>query len=482
MAEHSLKDKTVKGVGWSALESVSVQGVQFFITIVIARILSPKDFGLVGMLTIFIAVSQTFVNSGFPQALIRRQARTDEDSSTVFYFNIVISVIVYVILFLIAPYVAVFFNEPQLVDLMRVLCLIVIINAFSVVQRAHYTASINFKTLTKSSLSAALTSGIIGIWLAYSGFGVWTLVYQQLTNAFLCTCLLWWFSSWRPRFIYSWRSFRELFSFGSKLLASGLMETIYNNLYQLVIGKVFSSIDLGYYSQAQHFANLPSTHITGIVQRVTYPILCSIQEEDDRLKTNYCQLLRLSAFVIFPIMCLVAGMARPLVLVVLGEKWLFSYTLIIPLCFTMMWFPIHAINLNLLQVKGRSDLFLKIEIAKKIIGVLILVIALPFGLTILCWGGVLNSIISLFLNTYYTGKLIRVGFFIQMKEICGTLIASLLVFFSVYLESQLIENSYYAIVICLFSSVLLFLCMTTIFHFKEIDYIKSTFHKNNILK
>jgi O-antigen/teichoic acid export membrane protein len=469
----SLKIKTIKGISWSAIESFSLQGIQFLITLVIARLLTPEDFGLVGMLTIFISVSQSLINSGFSQALIRKQNRTESDCSTVFFFNIVISFVLYVLLYSFAPLVALFFHEPSLTPLMRVLCVVVVINSFAVVQRAILTAVIDFRTLAKATLTASIMSGALGIYLANTGFGVWTLVWQQIVNAFICVVLLWLFSSWRPKWLYSWKSFREMFSFGSKLLVSGLLETVYNNLYQLVVGKVFTAATLGHYTQAKHFSNLPSTHITGIVQRVTYPVLSSIQDDDNRLSVNYRKLLRLSAFIIFPIMCLIAGIANPLVLAILGEKWSFTALLIPPLCFTMMWFPIHSINLNLLQVKGRSDLFLKIEIIKKIIGVLILFISIPFGIVFLCWSGVLSSIISLIINTYYTGKIINIGFVKQMTDLLGTLIVSLIIFVVVHVESILIASNYVSIVVGVLTSALLYFSVSWIFKFSEIDYLKN---------
>ena len=450
MAEQSLKDKTVKGVVWSSVERFSVQGVQFLVMLVIARLLDPKDFGLIGMLAIFLAVAQSLIDSGFSQALIRKQDRTEVDNSTVFYFNIVVSAVLYLILYAIAPWVAGFYNEPQLCSLMRVLCLIIIIISFAVVQRALYTASINFKTQAKASFIAAIISGVVGVWLAYNGYGVWTLVWQQLLNAGVNTLLLWVYSNWYPRWQYSWKSFRQLFSFGSKLLVSGLIDTLFTNIYLLVIGKIFNAASLGYYTQADRFTKLPSSNITGILQRVTYPVLCSIQDDDERLREDYRKLLRLSAFIIFPMMCLLAGVAYPLVELLIGEKWRFAATLIIPLSFTMMWWPIHAINLNLLQVKGRSDLFLRLEIIKKIIGVTVLVLSIPFGLLFMCYAGIATSIICLVINTYYTGKLIQVGFFMQMKDLSGSLIVSMAIFVAAYFLTLLSESLVLLVLFILF--------------------------------
>ena len=473
MAVESLKNKTIKGVIWSSVERFSVQGVQFLVLLIIARILDPKDFGLVGMLAIFLAVAQSLIDSGFSQALIRKQNRTELDNDTVFYFNIIVSILLYFLLFAIAPWVADFYKEPQLVNLMRVLCLIVIINSFAVVQRAIYTAKLDFKTQAKASFIAALVSGVFGVWMAMNEYGVWTLVWQQLLNAGINTLLLWLFSNWYPKLQYSWKSFRELFAFGSKLLASGLLDTIYTNMYALVIGKIFTASSLGYYSQADRFTKLPSSNLTGILQRVTYPVLCSIQNDDERLRNDYRKLLRLSAFTIFPLMCLLAGVAYPLVELLIGEKWRFAATLIIPLSFTMMWWPIHAINLNLLQVKGRSDLFLKLEIIKKTIGVTVLVLSIPFGLLFMCYAGIVTSLLCLIINTYYTGKLIQVGFLMQMKDLSSVLFTSLSIFAIAYCVTQYISSILLQLIIGCVLSVSFFVSVVYFLKFKELRYIKS---------
>jgi len=365
--QESLKNKTVKGVAWSAVEKFSGHGIQFLVTLIIARVLSPKDFGLVGMLSVFIAISKALVDGGFSSALIRKQDRTEADNCTAFFFNITISVVLYVFLFAIAPKVADFYNEPQLKVLMQVLCLIIIINSFGAVQRALYTATFNFKTQAKASVIASLLSGFVGILMAYKGFGVWSLVGQQLLNSFFCVTLFWLYSSWRPHLYFSMSSFRKLFSFGSNLMLSTLINAVYGNLYQIVIGKYFSASSLGHFSQSKHITHLPSANITGILDRVAYPTLSSIQNDSQRLSTSYRLFIRVSAFVVFPLMCGLGAISRPLVEVVLGEKWLFTSVLMVPMCFSLMWYPVHAINLDLLKVKGRSDLFLKLEIIKKII-------------------------------------------------------------------------------------------------------------------
>lgn len=471
--EESLKNKTVKGIVWSSIERFSVQGIQFLVMIVMARLLTPKDYGLVGMVAIFIAVAQSLVDSGFSQALIRKQNRTETDNSTVFYFNIVVGILLYLVLFAIAPLVAIFYDSPELTALMRVVCLSVVFNSFVVVQRALLTVNIDFKTQAKASLTAAVVSGVIGIGMAYSGFSYWSIVAQQLVNLGLNTLLLWIFTRWRPRWIYSWGSFRELFTFGSKLMFSGLLDVVYRNMYLLVIGKVFTASSLGYYTRANQFAEFPSSNLTGIMQRVTYPVLCQIQDDDERLAQIYRRFLRLSAFLIFPLLVGLSAVAEPFVLLLLKEQWLFAATLLQIICFAMMWYPIHAINLNLLQVKGRSDLFLRLEIIKKAIAVLILCVTIPMGLIAMCVGQILSSLIALIINTNYTGKLIQVGFLRQMRDLLPTLLLSLSMWGVVYGITSCLSGIILQLIVGIIAGMVYYIALSALFHFPELKELYS---------
>lgn len=474
---NSLKQVATKGVLWSSIERFSVQGIQFVIMIIMARLLTPEDYGLVGMLTIFLAVSQSLIDSGFSQALIRKQNRTEVDNSTVFYFNIAVGLALYLLFYISAPWVADFYGLPELSLVMRVVCLGIIFNSLAVVQRALLTVRIDFKTQAKASLIAAVISGMAGIILAYTGFGVWALVCQQLVNLGINTLLLWIFSKWKPMRTYSWKSFRELFSFGSKLLASGLLDTTYNNIYPIVIGKVFSAGDLGHYTRAQQFSVFPSSNITGILQRVTYPVLCSIQNDIDRLRGVYRKFLKLSAYVVFPLMTGLAAVSFPFIRIVLGEKWIFCAVLLQIICFSMMWYPIHAINLNLLQVQGRSDLFLRLEIIKKAIGVSILCLTIPLGLKTMCFGGVVSSLLCLVINTFYTGKLIQVGFIMQMRDLFPTLVVSLMMFVLVLSLQWMTENLYTQLLGGIILGSGFYLAVTRILRFQELQELFSLFSK-----
>lgn len=421
-----LKDKTVKGVFWSAVDRFSAQGIQFVFSILIARLLLPEDYGVIAMLNIFLAVSQTFIDSGFGTALIRKIDRTETDFSTVFYFNIVVAAVFYLILFFSAPAIARFYDTPLLESVTKVVALNLIINSLSGIHNAKLSIGIDFKSRAKISIISSIVTGIVGLWMAYDGYGVWALIVQNLCSTAIRTVLLWVIVKWRPRLIFSWKSFKELFSFGSKLLASGLLDTLYNNIYTLVIGKVFSPSTLGVYSKANALAQFPSSNITSVLQSVTFPVLSTIQNEDVRLENVYRRFLKLAAFVIFPMMIGLSAVADPFIRLALTDKWEGAIYLLQIICFQLMWYPIHAINLNILQVKGRSDFFLKLEIIKKVQGVLVLCITVPMGIVAMCYGSVISSIISIVWNTHYTKKLINYGFFAQMRDLFPILIHSLL--------------------------------------------------------
>lgn len=457
MAEESLQKKAVKGTLWGSIERFSGQGIQFLVLIVMARLLTPKDYGLIGMITIFTSIAQTLIDSGFSQALIRKQDRTDIDNSTTLYFNVAIGILVYALFYFIAPYVADFYNEPELKSLMRIISFVVILNSFSVVQIALYTARVDFKTQSKATILAAVISGGIGIYGAYVGCKAWALVYQQLSYAFANTLFLWFFSKWHPLFAFSWSSFRELFSFGSKILVAGFLNTLYGNMYQLVIGKVFNASTLGFYSRASHFAHFPSNNISGILQRVTYPILCELQGDTKKLVDVYRKFIRISTLIIFPLMMILAGISHPLIILFLGKKWEFAAELLSIVCFSSMWYPVHHLNVNILQAIGRSDLTLNTEIMKKIVGVAILIGTVPFGIKAMCYGGILSSIICLAINCYYVGKLLNVGLFVQMLDVMPVFLISISIFVVTYLLSSFITNSFVALILSCFagSSILL---------------------------
>lgn len=450
-----IKEQSISGFKWSAIERFANQGINFGISIILARLLSPTDFGIVGMLAIFMAISQSIIDSGFSNALIRKKNATEVDFSTVFYFNIIVGIICYCILFIISPWVANFFHIPSLKNILRVMAINVFINSLIVVQTAKLTINIDFKTQSKASLSATVISGIIGVACAYKGYGVWALVTQSIVQVFLNATILWIITKWIPCWTYSWKSFHELFTYGSKLLISGLIHQIYVQMTTLAIGKFYSARDLGYYTRGNQFASLPSSNLTNILQRVTFPILAKLQDDDNKLIEVYRKYIKLTSLIIIFLMILLSFIAKPLILLILTEKWTESIIYLQIFCFALMFDHITMINLNLLQVKGRSDLYLKLEIIKKTISIAILFISIPFGVTAICISRIIYSQIALFINTYYTGKLFGLTYFTQVKDfIPYTIIALISCIPALILNSFETYNWFLLIIECIIS----FLC------------------------
>ncbi|MFA5015599.1 MAG: MOP flippase family protein [Actinomycetota bacterium] len=428
----SLKQKTVSGLIWSFIDSFANQGLLFLIGIVLARLLTPEEFGLIGMLTIFIAVSQTFIDSGFGQSLIRKKHCTEQDYSTVFYYNLISGLLFYALLFASASSIGDFFNKAQLKAILPVLGLNLIIGSIGLIQQTILIKNVNFKLQTKISLTSSIVSGIVGIGMALSGAGVWSLVFQSLTQNTLKTALLWIWNRWKPSAVFSMKSFKEMFGFGSKLMVSQLIDTIYRNIYYLIIGKYFSAQELGYYTRARQFSIMPMQVMTEVMQRVSYPVLSHIQDEQDRLKSAYRKLIKSSTLVSFVLMAGLAAIARPLVITLIGEKWSASIIYLQLLCFVAMLYPLQAINLNMLKVKGRSDLFLRLEIIKKVLVVPVIIVGVMYGIKVMIIGSIVNSIISYFLNSYWSGKLVKYPAKEQMMDIFPPFAISLVMGMSMY--------------------------------------------------
>ncbi len=411
-----IRDKSVSGIKWSAIESYANQGIQFILGLIMARLLLPSDYGLIGMVAIFFAVAQTFVDSGFGEALIRKLDRSEADYSTVFYFNILVSIVCYAVLYLFAPFIATFFDEPILRDLVRVVGLTVIINSFKVVQVARFTIDVNFKAIAKATVASNLISGVIGITLAYYGVGVWALVCQNVLSCILNVMILWYISKWHPQLIFSWESFKDLFNYGSKILGAGLLHTLYVNVNTLCIGKYYTPSDLGYYTRGCQFPQLLGQNFTGVVQRVTFPILAKIQNDDKRLIEIYRKYIRLMSLILIFALILLATLGKPLIILLLGSKWMEAVIFLQIFSLAMLTDHVTQLNLNLLKVKGRSDLLLKLEIIKKTISLVILFASIPFGVVAICFSKVIYSQIATYINTYYTGKLFGLTYWEQLKD------------------------------------------------------------------
>ena len=469
----SLKQKTVSGLLWSFVDTFVGQGLTFIVGIILARILSPREFGLIGMITVFTAVSESFINSGFSSALIRKKDCTNIDFSTVFYFNLTAGILFFLILFFTAPFIADFFDEPQLKPIVQVLGIVLIIDSLTLIQRTILTKRIDFKLQTRISVIASLGSGVIAIVMAYKGFGVWSLVAQRIAKEGLNSIFLWLWNRWKPLLVFSMQSFRELFGFGSKLLVSGLIDTLYQNIYYLIIGKYFSAQELGYYTRADGFQRTPSQSLNGVIGRVSYPVLSSIQDDKPRLKNNYQKLIRSTMFITFVLMLGMAAVAEPMIITLIGEKWRPSIIYLQMLSFVGMMYPLHVLNLNMLQVSGRSDLFLKIEVIKKILAIPTIMIGVIWGIKIMIIGMMVNTLIAYYLNSYWSGRFIGYSFKQQVIDILPSFGLALMMAVFVYLLGLFLPFSYlWVLIIQIIAGALFILLFCEITRFRDYIFVK----------
>ena len=417
--------KVLSNLFWRFSERTAAQGVSFIVSIVLARLLTPEDYGLIGLITVFISIATIFVSSGFGNALIQKENTTQTDFSSVFYFGILMGIIMYIILFFTAPFIADFYNEPLLILVIRVLSLSLIIAGINSVQQAYVSKTMQFKRFFYSTIIGTVISAIIGIYMAYKGFGVWALIAQNLSNQIIDTCVLWFTVKWRPTFEFSFSEMKKMFDYGWKLLFSSLLDTVYNNLYSLVIGKFYSAKDLGYYNRGRNIPNMVITNINGSIQSVIFPALSNCQGDKVRLKAMVRRSIMTSTYLIMPAMIGLAAVAEPLTILLLTEKWLPSVPFMQFSCFILAFWPIHTANLQAINAVGRSDIFLKLEIIKKIIGFTIMVVSIPFGLYVMMIGNCFSAVVSSILNASPNRKLLNYGFREQIKDILPALLLSL---------------------------------------------------------
>lgn len=472
MAEQSLKDKTVKGVGWSAADSLLSYGVSFIVGIVLARLLTPDEYGLIGLTTIFIVVLESIVDSGFSVALIRKKDVTNDDYNTMFYTNLVLSIVMFLLLFFCAPLIAKFFNRPELVALVRVMGSLIIIQALSIVQHTVLTKRIDFKTKTKASFIAAISSGAIGIGMAFYGFGVWSLVGQRLSREFIYTLCLWIFNRWWPRYKYSIESLRYMWGFGWKMLASGLLEKIWSQLYQVVVGKFYNPATLGQYSRAKDFANLLSSNFQTIVGRVTFPVLAEVQDDKTRLISAYRRIIKTTMFVTVVCIISLGAISEPFIYCLIGPQWHQAATFLPFICVTMSLYPLHAINLNMLKVQGRSDIFLYLEIIKKVIAVGPICLGIFVSIYWMLIGSIITGIIAFFLNTYYTGKTLGYNSWMQIKDVAPSYGVAFTIALSVYFLKYLPLSYWIILPIQLIVGIVVFFLVCNITKLEEYNEVK----------
>jgi len=418
------QQKTINGMLWSISERFSLQGIQLVVSIILARLLEPAQFGLIGMLSLFMALAQSILDSGFGSALIQKKDAEHIDNCSIFYFNIVVGIFLTVILILSAPAIATFFDQPILIPLTRFLSLNIFINGFALVQSTILTKQMNFKAQLKVNLISVILSGLIGITLAYLGWGVWSLAIQSVLNTLFRTILYWISSAWKPSLIFSFSALGTMFFFGSKLLLSGLLDTFFQNIYQAFIGKMFSVSELGFYTRAMTMEQTAVTATSSSLGRVLFPAMAPLQDDVNRLRQAYKKTIGISLFFHFPLMFGLIGIADPLIKFLMTDKWAPSIPFFQLLCISGLLYPLQVLNLNILKVKGRSDLFLRLEILKKTIVVLAILLTYRWGVTGLIYGQIGISIIAYFLNSFFSGQLINYSMIEQIKDISPSFITA----------------------------------------------------------
>lgn len=476
----SLRQKTISGIIWTFTQQFGTQIVGFSVSLVLARLLLPSDFGTIAVFSVVMGIGSVFIDSGLTNSLIRTQGIDDIDLSTVFHFNLIISIIVYLAIAVTAPWVSIFFEIPELTKIIRVYAVILPISAFSTIQQTLLTKKMDFRTQLKVQMPSLLLSGVSGILLALNGFGVWSLVYMAIIQSLLSSVQFWWYSKWRPKRVFDQKKFKFHFNFGYKLALSSLLAIIFQNIYTVVIGKIFNPTQLGYYNRANSMQQLPVTSITHPLNKVTYPLFAEIQDDNTRLKSVYSRLMRTVIFITAPLLTLMGVLAEPMFRFLFTDKWLPAVPYFQILCIAGILLPIHSYNLNILKVKGRSDLFLKLEIIKKTMTIIMIVITFRFGIIAMLWGRVILSVLFLIINSHFSGKYLNYNVLHQLSDIFPSILLSVIVGSFVFI----VDHNFFAFshdLVRLTIGVTLALTSYTIlahlFKFKEVRYVKDIISK-----
>lgn len=413
----TLRKKTISGLIWTFSQQFGVQLINFGVSVVLARLLLPAEFGLLGMIAIFIAIGNSLVDSGMTSSLIRTEKPDDTDYSTVFYTNLFVSIIIYLIIFFLAPFISDFFEQEVLTSLVRIYCLTFIIRAFSTVQSTRLNKDMNFKTQMLINIPSLIIGGISGIFFAYNGYGVWSLVYMNLIQTGIGTLQLWIYSRWKPQFTFSVERLKIHFGFGYKLTIAGLIDTFVKNFYNLVIGKMFPAAQLGFYTRAKSLQELPVNNISAALNKVTYPMFSSIVNESEKLHSVYKRLVQQVFFWITPILTVSIIIATPLIRFLITEKWLPAVPYFQLLCIAGIVTPLNSYNLNILLIKGRSDVYLRLGIIKNVLAIAGALLVIPYGMYGLLYGMILSTYLTFFVNAYFCGQYLSMSLFQQLKDI-----------------------------------------------------------------
>lgn len=437
-----VRSQIVHGLFWNALEKFLLHGATFVISVILARLLSPSDFGLIGMLGVFMAITGAFVNSGLGSALVQKHHCTPLDYSTVFTVNVVVSIAACAILFFAAPYIAEFYHEPILIPITRVLGFNVVLGALNMVHRSQLTIRVDFKSLAKINVICTIISGVVGIAMAYSGYGVWSLVGQYLAGTICGIVLCPIYSKWKPSIRFSTDSFRQLFGYGSKLLVTGIYSVVINNISTLFIGRTYTSADLGFYTKANQTPSTISNFIFSILGSVTFPVMSEIKEDKDRMVRLYKKALFTTAMFVFPLMMLFCMLSKPFIVIVFTEKWLPCLVMMQLYCFARMITPLSALNISVLNASGRSDLFMWMDLSKAPLILGALAITIPISVEAIVWGSTIVTVICFFINSYLPGRLFGYGAFAQLWDWRYIILSVLLMCGNVYLFCLLVENDW----------------------------------------
>lgn len=453
---------------WNAFEKIAVQGFSFVLSIILARLLTPHDYGIIGMIIIFLAFSNVFVDSGFSRALIQKQDRTEDDFSTTFIFNIVVSCLLYAILFFASPAIADFYETPELVELQRVFFIVIILNSLTVVQSAKLQIIVDFKSIALINAVSTIFSGGIAIYMAYKGAGAWALVWQSIIKSSISVICFWRMGKWVPKTGFSRTSFKKLFGFGSKLLACGLLSTTVTNIYNLIIGKIYNPATLGFYTKAQQFPELTVGTLGSVLNNVTFPLMATLQNNSEDLISTFRRLIKLSALVSFPAMVGLAVLSDDVIMVLLGEKWMPAANLLFWLALSYIFTPFSALNLNLLNAIGRSDLFMRIDFLKVPIIFATMAITFPISLKAVVIGKAVTAFIYFYMNTFMVKRLYGFGAFKQLVCCWKCIVATIIMFLSVFGVIHLIENSLARFVLGVFWGVTIY--VVVLLTLKEEDF------------
>ena len=467
----SNKNKVVSNMIWRFAERCGAQGVAFIVSLVLARLLDPETYGIVALVTVFTAILQVFVDSGMANALIQKKNADDLDFSTAFYFNLTVCIVLYLGMFFAAPLIADFYNMPDLTPVVRVLSLTIVVSGVKNVQQAYVSRHLKFKLFFFATLGGTVGAAIIGIIMAYCGMGVWALVAQQLFNVILDTIILWITVKWRPKAMFSMERLKGLFGYGWKLLVSGLLDTVYNNVRQLIIGKFYSSADLAFFNKGKQFPNLIITNINTSIDSVLLPVISTAQDDLTRVKAMTRKAIKTSSFVIWPLVMGMAACAEPIVRILLTDKWLPCVFYLQIFCFTYGFWPVHTANLNAIKAVGRSDIFLKLEIQKKIIGVISILVALPFGVQAIAIAYGLTSPINALINSRPNRSLLNYGYREQIIDMLPSMLLSGFMGVVVYFMNWININIYILLLLQVIVGVAIYVGGAYIFKFESLSYI-----------